>query len=58
MEQAQVCDNCAMEYDWTGVDVGNYHYCCEACSHGEECTCPQHNHEGAGAETQQPMQAT
>jgi hypothetical protein len=43
-----------MEYDWEGVDVDNYHYCCEACSRGEECTCPQHNHQH---ETDQPMNA-
>jgi hypothetical protein len=47
MDEARVCDNCAMEYDWIGVDVDNYHYCCEACSQGEECTCPQHDHHSA-----------
>jgi hypothetical protein len=38
-----------MEYDWEGVEVRNYKYCCQACADGEECTCPQHNHQYGGA---------
>jgi len=52
MAELKMCDTCAMEYDWEGVQVMNYNYCCEACSVGEECTCPQHNHQHL---TDQPM---
>jgi hypothetical protein len=52
MAEMKLCSNCAMEYDWEGITVQNYDYCCEACSRGEECTCPQHQHQ---YETQQPM---
>lgn len=45
MAEKRVCDNCLMEFDWPGVKVETYEYCCEACSRGEECTCPQHHHE-------------
>jgi len=45
MAEMKTCDACAMEYDWPGVDIQGYEYCCEACSRGEECTCPQHNHQ-------------
>ncbi|MCC2671541.1 MAG: hypothetical protein K0Q72_4012 [Armatimonadetes bacterium] len=51
MAEMKLCNTCGMEYDWTGVTVLNYEYCCEACSRGEECTCPQHNHQHG--ETQQ-----
>lgn len=54
MAEMRLCEACAMEYDWEGVEVGNYQYCCEACSNGAECTCPQHNH---AHETDQPMNA-
>jgi len=54
MAEMRLCEACGMEYDWEGVDVDRYHYCCEACSRGEECTCPQHNHQHA---TDQPMNA-
>ena len=39
-----ICDHCGMEYDWPGVTIGDLVYCCLACSRGEPCTCPQHNH--------------
>ena len=45
MADTKTCDACGMDYDWQGVNVGSYEYCCEACSQGEECTCPQHNHQ-------------
>lgn len=52
MAETKLCNNCAMDYDWEGVRVLNYDYCCEACSRGEECTCPQHHHQDT---TDQPM---
>jgi hypothetical protein len=45
MPDTRICDTCLMEYDWPGVDVGGYSYCCEPCSRGEECICWQHNHD-------------
>jgi len=44
MEETQVCPECDMEFDWTGVEEDGMVYCCEACSLGEPCTCPQHEH--------------
>lgn len=44
MAETQVCDTCKMEFDWPGVSVAGYEYCCKACSVGEACTCPQHHH--------------
>jgi hypothetical protein len=46
MAEMRMCDACAMEFDWEGVEVEGYDYCCRACSAGEECTCPQHDHLG------------
>jgi hypothetical protein len=43
--ETKMCEACAMEFDWPGVEVQGYEYCCEACSVGEECTCPQHHHD-------------
>lgn len=59
MAEQQMCDACAMEFDWAGVEVSGYHYCCEACSRAEECTCEahQHNHGVSSAlmpDTEQP----
>ena len=48
--EAKRCDACGMEFDWEGVIANNYEYCCEACSNGEPCTCPQHQHGMAGGE--------
>ena len=45
MAEMKLCEACGMEFDWEGVTVMNYEYCCEACSRGEACTCPQHHHE-------------
>ena len=45
MAEAKMCDACGMEFDWEGASERGYEYCCEACARGEECTCPQHNHE-------------
>lgn len=56
MNETRVCDNCLMEFDWPGVTVETYEYCCEACSRGEECTCPQHNHQYEGT-TSSPSRA-
>ena len=44
MAEKKLCEACGMYYDWEGVEVQGYEYCCEACSRGEECTCPQHDH--------------
>jgi hypothetical protein len=52
MAEMKLCDACSMEFDWKGVEARGYEYCCEACSRGEECTCPQHRHE---YQTDQPM---
>ena len=52
MAEMKLCEACGMEYDWTGVDERGYEYCCEACSRGEECTCPQHRHQ---YHTDQPL---
>ena len=46
MNETRICDNCMMDFDWKGVQVGTYDYCCDACSKGQECTCPQHDHSG------------
>jgi hypothetical protein len=43
MEATYVCPECEMEFDWQGVEVDGEIYCCEACSVGEPCTCPQHS---------------
>lgn len=45
MAEMKLCEACGMEYDWEGVRELNYEYCCEPCSRGEDCTCPQHNHQ-------------
>ncbi len=52
MAEMKMCENCMMEFDWPGVEVRGYEYCCEPCSNGEECICPQHNHQYT---TQQPL---
>lgn len=49
MAEMRLCEACGMEYDWEGVEVRNYKYCCQPCADGEECTCPQHNHQYGGA---------
>jgi hypothetical protein len=45
----KLCGACMMEFDWPGVVVQGYEYCCEACSRGEECTCEQYHHDPADA---------
>lgn len=57
MNETRVCDNCLMEFDWPGVTVETYEYCCEACSRGEECTCPQHDHQHEGAASPSTMRS-
>ena len=47
MAEVRVCDACGMEFDWAGVEVQGYEYCCEPCSRGENCVCPQHDHQYA-----------
>lgn len=41
MATERTCDGCGMTYDWEGVEAQGFHYCCEACSNGEECDCAQ-----------------
>jgi len=55
MADMQLCEACVMEYDWDGVETEGHYYCCAACSRGEECTCPQHNHLHHSAEIEQPL---
>ena len=52
MADMRVCEACGMEYDWQGVQEQGVEYCCAACARGDECTCPQHNHQYA---SQQPL---
>jgi hypothetical protein len=44
MANERICDACGMAYDWAPVNASGFDYCCESCSRGEACTCPQHNH--------------
>jgi hypothetical protein len=50
MAELKLCEACGMKYDWEGVEEQGYEYCCEACSRGEECTCPQHQHQHSTAQ--------
>jgi hypothetical protein len=52
MAAMRLCDACGMEFDWPGVQVKGYDYCCEACARGERCTCEQHHHQ---YEAEQPL---
>lgn len=52
MAEYRLCEACGMEFDWEGVEERGYQYCCAACARGEECTCPQHNHQHT---SQQPL---
>ena len=45
MPEMKLCEACGMEFDWTGVQQEGAEFCCEGCARGEECTCPQHNHQ-------------
>jgi hypothetical protein len=45
MPELLVCEACGMEFDWEGLAVAGIDYCCEGCSRGEECTCPEHRHQ-------------
>jgi hypothetical protein len=44
MTETRICPECEMEFDWPGVEVDGEIYCCEACSQGMPCECPQHQH--------------
>jgi hypothetical protein len=44
MTETRICPECEMEFDWPGVEVDEEIYCCEACSLGQPCDCPQHQH--------------
>lgn len=52
MPEMRLCEACGMEFDWEGVEKQGFEYCCEPCSRGEECVCPQHNHQ---YHTDQPL---
>ena len=51
MTEMRLCEACAMEFDWEGVNQDGVDYCCEACARGEECRCPEHNHQYASEQT-------
>ena len=40
------CESCLCVVNLSdAVHKDEKYYCCEACARGEECTCPQHNHQ-------------
>lgn len=43
--ETPICRECEMEFDRPGIDVDGEIYCCEACSRGEPCVCPQHDND-------------
>jgi hypothetical protein len=43
-----------MEFEWPGFEVDGEIYCCEACSLGQPCVCPQHDHSMQGTEVPAP----
>jgi hypothetical protein len=49
MTDEKFCSECGMSFDWPGITARGEEYCCQACSIGEECTCPQHSHQDAAA---------
>ena len=51
MSETRICPECEMEFDWPGVEVDEETYCCEACSQGQPCECPQHQHMTDTADT-------
>jgi hypothetical protein len=52
-EDLPICAECGMPFDWPEVESEGNSYCCEACSLGEPCTCPQHEH--ASLESDVPL---
>jgi hypothetical protein len=52
-DEMRLCPECEMEFDWVGIEKDGEFYCCEPCSVGDPCECPQHAH-GAMDETE-PM---
>jgi len=44
MAAERICGVCCLPYDWPGTTVNGVDYCCTACSAGQACTCPQHDH--------------
>jgi len=39
----RVCPACQEPFDWKPVLVNGQEFCCEACSRGLACTCPEHS---------------
>ena len=41
IENSLFCDNCGVEITWAPKVVEGFHYCCQDCYDGYECSCAQ-----------------